>query len=121
MRAPSYIARANEAARLFAEVSGGEAQNVLPESLGNLSVTAHLLGGAVMADAPDRGVIDPDHQVFGYPGLYVVDGSAVPANVGVNPSLTIAALAERFAMRLAREETRKTSRDGFCKKTTKSR
>lgn len=121
VRAPSYIARANEAARLFAEVSGGEAQNVLPESLGNLSVTAHLLGGAVMADAPDRGVIDPDHQVFGYPGLYVVDGSAVPANVGVNPSLTIAALAERFAMRLAREETRKTSRDGFCKKTTKSR
>ncbi|WP_258307148.1 GMC family oxidoreductase [Gordonia paraffinivorans] len=50
------------------------------------------------ADASD-GVIDTDHQVFGHPGLYVVDGSAIPANVGVNPSLTITAMAERFAAR----------------------
>ena len=99
VRAPSYIARANEAARIFAEVSQGDAQNVLPESLGNLSVTAHLLGGAVMAEDSARGVIDGDHQVHGYSGLYVVDGSAVPVNVGVNPSLTITALAERFASR----------------------
>jgi cholesterol oxidase len=96
-RAPSYIAQANQAARLFAEVSGGQAQNVLLESVANLSVTAHLLGGAVMAQSPADGVIDAQHQVFGYPGLYVVDGSAIPANVGVNPSLTITALAERFA------------------------
>ncbi|MCU1717483.1 FAD-dependent oxidoreductase [Pseudomonas sp. 5P_3.1_Bac2] len=96
-RAPSYIPQANQAARLFAEVSGGQAQNVLLESVANLSVTAHLLGGAVMAQSPADGVIDGQHQVFGYPGLYVVDGSAIPANVGVNPSLTITALAERFA------------------------
>lgn len=104
-RAPSYIPQANAAARIFAEVSDGDAQNVLPESLGNLSVTAHLLGGAVMAGDAGRGVIDSGHEVFGYPGLYVVDGSAIPVNVGVNPSLTITALAERFAANLARETT----------------
>lgn len=118
-QAPSYIAQANAAARIFAEVSGGDAQNVLPESLANLSVTAHLLGGAVMADGPERGVIDCDHQVFGHPGLYVVDGSAIPANVGVNPSLTITALAERFAARLACDEACHGSLAGSCNKTTK--
>lgn len=60
-RVPSNIAQANAAARIFAEVSGGEAQNVLPESLANLSVTAHLLDGAVMAEGPEQGVIDLDH------------------------------------------------------------
>lgn len=98
-RAPSYLPQANAAARAFAKVSNGIAMNVLPESLGNLSVTAHPLGGAVMAATPADGVIDVDHQVFGHPGLYVVDASAIPANVGVNPSLTITALAERFAER----------------------
>jgi cholesterol oxidase len=96
-RAPSFLPQANQAARAFAEVSGGVAHNVLLESLGGLSVTAHPLGGAVMAQTPEAGVIDKNHQVFGYPGLYVVDGSAIAANVGVNPSLTIVALAERFA------------------------
>ena len=52
-----------------------------------------------MAASTDDGVIDVNHEVFGYPGLYVVDGSAIPANVGVNPSLTITAMAERFADR----------------------
>lgn len=100
-RAPSYLPQANAAARIFAEVSQGDAQNVLPESLANLSVTAHLLGGAVMAVGPEQGVIGQNHEVFGYSGLYVVDGSAIPVNVGVNPSLTITALAERFAGKLA--------------------
>ncbi|MFT3921795.1 MAG: GMC family oxidoreductase [Myxococcales bacterium] len=100
----AYIREANEAARAFAEASGGTPLNSVLESVGNLSVTAHILGGAVMAPNPEQGVIDRDHQVFGYAGLYVVDGSALPVNVGVNPSLTIAALAERFAARfLARE------------------
>lgn len=99
-RSPSFIPLANEAARNFAQVSDGIAQNVLLESVGNLSVTAHLLGGAVMASNSDQGVINADHQVFGYKDLYVVDGSAIPVNVGVNPSLTITALAERFTDRL---------------------
>ena len=98
-RSPSYLPQANAAARAFAEASGGTPLNTLMESVGNLSVTAHIMGGAVMAAHPDQGVIDLNHEVFGYSGLYVVDGSAIPANVGVNPSLTITALAERFASR----------------------
>lgn len=96
-RTPSYLPQANAAARAVAEVSNGIPQNMIVESLGNMSVTAHILGGAVMAASPDNGVIDSNHEVFGYPGLFVVDGAAIPANVGVNPSLTITAMAERFA------------------------
>jgi len=98
-RSPSYLPQANAAARAFAEASNGTPLNTVMESVGNLSVTAHVLGGAVMAVRPEGGVIDLNHEVFGYPGLYVVDGSAIPANVGVNPALTITALAERFAAR----------------------
>jgi cholesterol oxidase len=57
--------------------------------------TAHILGGCTIGDSAETGVIDEKHQVFGYPGLYVVDGAAVSANPGVNPSLTITAMAER--------------------------
>jgi cholesterol oxidase len=56
--------------------------------------TAHILGGAVMAGDPSQGVIDARGQVFGYQNLLITDGSALPANPGVNPSLTITALAE---------------------------
>jgi cholesterol oxidase len=58
-------------------------------------MTAHFLGGAVISDSPQTGVIDPYQRVWGYPGLHVVDGAAVSANLGVNPSLTITAQAER--------------------------
>jgi len=92
---PTYIREANEAARTYAEVSGGVPINSLIESVLNMSATAHILGGCVIGDNEDEGVIDSNHEVFGYPGLYVVDGSAVPANIGVNPSLTITAMAER--------------------------
>jgi cholesterol oxidase len=61
----------------------------------DVPMTAHFLGGAVISTTPERGVIDPYHRVWGYPGLHVVDGSAVSANLGVNPSLTITAQAER--------------------------
>ena len=103
-RSPSFLPQANAAARAFAEASGGTPLNTLMESVGNLSVTAHILGGAVMAASPDDGVVDVNHEVFGYPGLYVVDGAAIPANVGVNPALTITALAERFASRFPAKE-----------------
>ncbi len=58
-------------------------------------MTAHLLGGCVIGDSPESGVVDPYHRVYGHPGLHVADGSAVSANLGVNPALTIAAQAER--------------------------
>ena len=61
----------------------------------DLPMTAHCIGGCVMGADAAHGVIDAQHRVFGYDGLYVVDGSAVGANLGVNPSLTITALAER--------------------------
>jgi len=96
---PTYIPEANEAARRLAEQIGGTPLNNVLESIGNASVTAHILGGCAIAAAPEAGVIDTNHEVFGYPGLFVTDASAIPANVGVNPSLTIAALAERFSAR----------------------
>lgn len=93
--APVNIPVANRACTILAEVSNGIPINVSNESLMNMSTTAHILGGCHMGSSADNGVIDTSHQVFGYPGLYVVDGAAVSANVGVNPALTITALAER--------------------------
>jgi cholesterol oxidase len=60
-------------------------------------MTAHFLGGCAIGSDPEHGVIDAYHRVYGYPALSVVDGSAVSANLGVNPSLTITAQAERAA------------------------
>lgn len=95
-RTPSFIPQANQAARAFAKASNGIPQNMIVESVGNMSVTAHILGGAVIAGNPEQGVVSTEHEVFGHPNLYIMDGSVIPANVGVNPSLTITALAERF-------------------------
>lgn len=96
VRPPSFLPVANAVTRAFAASSGGRPLNLVGESVGNLSVTAHVLGGAVIGANRDHGVVDTRHEVFGHPGLYVVDASAVPGNLGVNPSLTITALAERF-------------------------
>ncbi|MEZ5156861.1 MAG: GMC family oxidoreductase [Solirubrobacterales bacterium] len=96
-RPPSYLAVANRVTREFAAASGGRPLNLLPESAGGLSVTAHVLGGAAIGPDPGSGVIDARHEAYGHPGLFVADASAIPANLGVNPSLTITALGERFA------------------------
>jgi cholesterol oxidase len=61
----------------------------------NVPLTAHFIGGCPIAESPEAGVVDPYHRLHGYPGLSVVDGSTVSANLGVNPALTIAAQAER--------------------------
>ena len=91
---PTFIPIANRAAEWFAERTGGIAQSSLFEAFFNIPTTAHILGGAVIAPDPERGVIDARQRVFGYENLLVCDGAAIPANVGVNPSLTITALAE---------------------------
>jgi cholesterol oxidase len=91
---PTFIPVANEAAEWLAKRTGGIAQSAVTEALFNIPTTAHILGGAVIAADPERGVIDSHQRVFGYKNLLVCDGSAIPANVGVNPSLTITALAE---------------------------
>jgi len=87
-----------EASALAAEIAAevdGSAYSMINETLLNIPTTAHILGGCCMGDSPENGVIDPQHRVFGYEGLLVIDGSAISANLGVNPSLTITALAER--------------------------
>ena len=94
---PSYLPLAQQAAEILADELQGEAQNVISEVLLRTPATAHILGGCCIGKDAQSGVIDERHQVFGYPGLYVCDGSVVPGNLAVNPSLTISALAERFA------------------------
>ncbi len=110
-QAPTYIREANQAARIFAQISGGIPHNSSIESVLNMSVTAHILGGCTIGANARQGVVDTDHQVFGYPGLYVVDGSAIPANVGVNPSLTITALAERAMSKICADDPGRSQRD----------
>jgi len=92
---PTFIPVANQAAEWIAKQIGGVPQSSLMEAIASIPTTAHILGGAVIARSPDEGVVDDRHRVFGYENLLVCDGSVVPANVGVNPSLTITALAER--------------------------
>jgi cholesterol oxidase len=91
---PTFIPVANDAAEWLAERTGGVAQSSVMEAMMNIPTTAHILGGAVIGHGPEDGVVDARQRVFGYENLLVCDGSAVPANVGVNPSLTITALAE---------------------------
>ncbi|MCB9744333.1 MAG: GMC family oxidoreductase [Alphaproteobacteria bacterium] len=93
------LPEATELGERFAEKAEGTIVSMISESALGIPTTAHILGGCCMGASAEEGVIGPDHQVHGYPGLYVIDGSAISANPGVNPSLTIAALAER-AMRL---------------------
>lgn len=97
---PTYIPLGNEVARAFAAKVDGVPKSSIMEVLFDVPTTAHILGGAPIGASPETAVVDADHQAFGHPGLYVVDGSAVPANLGVNPSLTITALAERAMSRI---------------------
>jgi cholesterol oxidase len=100
--APDFaIPEATEIARMFAEEVDGTPMSLFTETLLGIPTTAHILGGACIGSDRATGVIGADHQVFGHRGLYVVDGSAVSANPGVNPSLTITAMAERAMAALA--------------------
>ncbi len=96
LQAPSaFLEEATDLARRFAEKVKGVTMAMLTETVLGVPSTAHILGGCCMGRTAEEGVIDAQHRVFGYDGLYVVDGSAMSANPGVNPSLTITALAER--------------------------
>lgn len=92
---PTYIPIANHVARLTAEEIDGVGFSSVNEVLFDTPLTAHLLGGASVGASPDVGVVDAYHRVFGHEGLHVIDGAAIGANLGVNPSLTITAMAER--------------------------
>jgi cholesterol oxidase len=92
---PVGIPVAYEAARWFAQKMNGTPQSGSTEGILAIPSTAHILGGAAIGASPQTGVLDARQRVFGYENLLVCDGAAVPANIGVNPSLTIAAMAER--------------------------
>lgn len=91
---PTYIPGAQAVARELAALNDGVAAGTIVDLLG-APITAHFLGGCVIGEDADHGVIDPYHRAWGYPTLHIVDGAAVTANLGVNPSLTITAQSER--------------------------
>ncbi|MET7305054.1 GMC family oxidoreductase [Embleya sp. NPDC005575] len=91
---PNWIPAGHEAVRRIAQRLGGVTGGTWGD-LANVPMTAHILGGCVIGDSAETGVIDPYQRVYGHPGLHVLDGAAVSANLGVNPSLTITAQAER--------------------------
>ena len=96
---PTWIPVANDAVRRIAGFLGGTPGGNIGEPF-NMPLTAHFIGGCAIGDSPETGVIDAYQRVYGYPGLHVADGSAISANLGVNPSLTITALAERAMSRI---------------------
>ena len=93
-KVPKYVPVANEVAERFAKKIDGDASGSIPEVVFNLSTTAHILGGCPMGSDETEGVIDKHGRLFGYENFYVADGSIIPVNLSVNPSLTILALSE---------------------------
>ena len=91
---PSWLPVAHDVVRRFAGLIGADATSLASDLVGT-PATAHYVGGAVIGATAATGVVDPYHRVFGYEGLHVIDGSTIGANLGVNPSLTITAMAER--------------------------
>ncbi|APA99401.1 GMC oxidoreductase [Nocardia seriolae] len=91
---PTWIPLAHDVGRRFGQKVDGDVQ-MLAMDVFNIPATAHYIGGCVIGEGPESGVVDPYQRVYGYPGLHIADGSAVTANLGVNPSLTITAQAER--------------------------
>lgn len=96
----AFVPEASELAVKYAALVNGKPMTLLTETVLGIPTTAHILGGAVMGSDADEGVIDRDNRVFGYKNMYVCDGSMISANPGVNPSLTITALAERAMSRI---------------------
>ena len=91
---PTWIPAANEAMRRIAVRIGGFPLNSIGE-IADIPMTAHFIGGCVIGDGAGTGVVNPYHRMYGHPGLHVVNGSAISANLGANPALTITAQAER--------------------------
>ncbi len=105
-RIPAEIPQAQLAAKVAAKKMNGLPKNVITEVLLNMGTTAHILGGSAIGPDPEHGVIDGQNRVYGHEGLYVVDGSMMPANLGVNPSLTITAMAEHAMSHIPEKKER---------------
>ncbi|MFE3190982.1 GMC family oxidoreductase N-terminal domain-containing protein [Nocardia sp. NPDC059240] len=91
---PTWVPAGHEVARRVADAIDGIPIGASSGIL-NIPMTGHFIGGCVIGDTPDTGVVDPYHRLYGHPGLHIIDGSTISANLGVNPSLTITAQAER--------------------------
>ena len=114
---PVYIPVANLVAKKMAKkMGGGVPQSGLLEVLLGKASTAHILGGCPIGLTPEDGVVDPHSRAFGYEDLYVIDGSIIPANLGVNPSLTITAMAEHA---MSHVPDRGARSDGVWKSSSK--
>ena len=92
---PTWIPVANQVVRKMAEIMGGTPGGSVGDPF-NMPMTAHFIGGCTIGRSPEDGVVDAYQRVFNYPGMHIADGSAISANLGVNPSLTITAQAERM-------------------------
>jgi len=117
VKVPSYIPIANEIARRMGKKINGQPLSSWPEVLFDVPTTAHILGGAVMGETAKEGVVDFKGEIHGYSNLYVVDGSNVPVNLGVNPALTITTLAEYIMSKIPNksEKTIKKNKTGTQK------
>jgi len=93
-RVPAFIPIGQDVMERYARKVTGISQNILLEVFFDRPTTAHILGGCPMSEDAEKGVIDKELKVHGYPGFYITDGSVIQGNIGVNPSLTITALAE---------------------------
>jgi cholesterol oxidase len=96
-RVPAFIEIGQQVMKRFAKKVGGTPQNSINEIMFDMATTAHILGGCPMGKTTDEGVVNDKFEVHGYPNMYVLDGSIIPCNLGVNPSLSITALSE-YAM-----------------------
>ena len=108
---PRFIDIADRVTRRAAEKLDATPQSGLTEALLNIPTTAHIMGGAVIGERPETGVIDGHQRAFGYENLLVCDGSAIPANIGVNPSLTITAMTEHAMSHIPAREPRAAGTD----------
>ena len=103
-KVPAYIDIGQRVMESYAEKSGGIAQNIILEVLFNRPTTAHILGGCPMSEESGTGVVDPGLRVHGYDNMYIVDGSVIQGNIGVNPSFSILAMAEYAMDRIPEKE-----------------
>jgi len=109
-KVPAYIPVGQEIMERYAKKVDGVAQNILLEVFFDRPTTAHILGGCPTSESSGTGVVDKNLKVHGYPNMLITDGSVIQGNIGVNPSLTIAAVAE-YAMSLVprKEGTRESA------------
>ena len=108
-RVPAYIEIGQEVMHRYAKKVDGIAANTITEVMFNMSSTAHILGGCPMGETPETGVVNEKFEVHNYPNMYILDGSIIPCNLGVNPSLTITTLSE-YAMSLVPEKEGNTQK-----------